>query len=115
MALHVHTDSMVEIPWLIAHTTYDPNLYVCGELTGDHQVVFRVAATNPAEMPNPPACPKGSSVWRNVVDMRAAAGSAAAFDALLADELMIIRQVAGCVGVPGVPGPLFGGGSVCGC
>ena len=44
---------MVDIPWLVAHATYDENLYICGTLDGNHDVQFRFAPSDPAVRSTP--------------------------------------------------------------
>ena len=89
--LQVHSDSMVDIPWLIAHATYDENLWICGKLQGKHDVQFRFAPSDPAAQPGGAgACKATSAGWQKVADARKAASSPADFDASLERELSLV-------------------------
>lgn len=85
-ALHVHSDSMVDVPWLVANATYDDNLHACGELdSGNGTLTFRFFAS-PAAAP-PCAQPTG---WRQVAALRnASVGGAAEFDKRLVAALSL--------------------------
>ena len=56
-ALHVHSDSMVDIGWLVATATYDPNLHVCGIAGGlDAPASFHYFVEGGQGHAAPPAC-----------------------------------------------------------
>jgi len=86
-ALHVHSDSMVDVAWLIADATYDDYLHVCGQLAPASRNASNSALTfrffdSPAAAP-----PCGYATgWRQLTALRnSSRNGAAAFDkALLA-------------------------------
>ena len=81
-ALHVHSDSMADLTWLVANATYDPRLWLCGELTGASEVSFLFTEGGPPSAAS--QCSAGHG-WRQVTALRGISGmSPAQFDAGLA-------------------------------
>jgi hypothetical protein len=100
-ALHVHTNSMVDVNWLVANVSYEPMLYFCGQApstsTGanggmppDRNIKF-IFADPP---PPPDSCPHAEE-WRLLSTLREASGDAGAFDAALVRSMSL-------EGTPGV-------------
>lgn len=87
--LHTHVDSNVDLEWLIEFATYDDDLYICGQFTGEGKVAFRFLR-DPAAA-SAPACDDAAG-WRNVQALRKASSSAAEFDAQLIDELSMVTD-----------------------
>jgi hypothetical protein len=113
-ALHVHSDSMVSLKWLVANATYDPHLWLCGDAGAlgkvgagkDYRFVF--SKGSPASRPvNPTRCnpshgsrsggagggtvnPSATSGWQRVVDLRLASGDAFRFDEDLVELMTIV-------------------------
>jgi hypothetical protein len=96
-ALHVHSDAMVGAEWLVANATYDPTLWICGAIAAGPDRDFRLAFSERAPWSRPvaPDACLHADGWRKVVDLRAAATSAADFDAdLVAGLTLVPRDVA---------------------
>jgi len=88
--LHVHSDSMVDIPWLVQNATYDDDLFLCGRL-GHNEATFRFSGSRPdpsAAGAHAVTCAV-SPGWRSLQGLRAASGNATAFDAALVAEMTL--------------------------
>jgi adenosine deaminase CECR1 len=92
-ALHVHSDSMASVEWLVSNATYDTNLFVCGDVD-DRARNFSLAFSQPPSPALRPISPMPCAHregWRRIVDLRAAAsGGAAAFDCSLVSALTLV-------------------------
>jgi len=81
-ALHVHSDSMVDLHWMVRNATYDMNLYVCGNVF-DGVVSFRYfsgATTMPCQDP---------AGWQNLPHLRAASENKTTFDSVIHAQLSL--------------------------
>lgn len=62
-ALHVHSDSMVDLNWLIRNATYEPTCHVCGSLNGSDAPNFRFFT--PGTKPKGASCTSKAG-WQQV-------------------------------------------------
>jgi hypothetical protein len=99
-AQHVHSDSMVPVDWLVGHATYDPHLYVCGDIDLARDFSFQFSDGSPEDRAVPAACEK-STGWRRVVDLRSRhPGGDGPFDQSLISALTLLHPAGVSPGAP---------------
>jgi len=86
-ALHVHSDSMGDLAWLVSNATYDSNLHLCGDI-GDTETAPSFRYFTPGGTP-PKGTPPCLAGWRPVSALRDAARNVSAFDRSIWSELSL--------------------------
>lgn len=85
-ALHLHSDSMVDVAWLVANATYDNSLHMCGELESRNATLTFRFFNSPAAAP---PCAQATG-WRQVTALRSdEKNGPAAFDGRLVNALTL--------------------------
>ena len=87
-ALHVHSDSMGDIPWVVKNITYEPFLYYCGSTTPGININDRnVSFIFSDKVPPPASCSFSSFGWRLLSKLRDLSNNVTEFDQSLVRSL----------------------------